>query len=101
MSLTTRSKAIVGGAATSLGLLALLASPSLADNHNKLTQVKTPANAATEMQMNPVQMQQMLAQCNSMMSRMQGMMGNNQSSNMMGNQNHPMGSGTMTPGMNQ
>lgn len=101
MSLTTRGKAIIGGTVASLGLVALAAGPSLADNHNKLTQVQTPANAATEMQMNPEQMQQMMTQCNSMMSRMQGMMGNNHSSNMMGNQNRPMGSGTMTPGMNQ
>lgn len=104
MRLTTRSKAILGGAAASLGLLALVASPSLADNHNQ--QTRTPHGS--QMQMTPVQMremhmqmQQMMTRCNAMMSGMQGMRGNNQSSNMMENQNRPMGSRTMTPGMNQ
>jgi cysteine synthase len=92
MNLTTRSKAIIGGAAASLGLLALVASPSLADNHTR--QPRTSHGA--EMQMTPeqmremhTQMQQMMTRCNSMMSGMQGMMSNNHSSSRMGTQNHP------------
>lgn len=104
MSLMTRSKAILSGAVASLGLLALVASPSLADNHNRPT--KTPHGS--EMQMTPQQMrdmhrqmQQMMTRCNAMMGRMQGMRSNHNSPNRMGTQNRPTGSGTMAPGMNQ
>jgi len=98
MRLTTRSKAILGGAAASLGLLALVASPSLADNHNQ--QTRTPHGS--QMQMTPeqmremhTQMQQMMTRCNAMMSGMQGMMSNNHSSSRVGTQNHPTDSGRM------
>lgn len=98
MNLTTRSKAILSGAIASLGLLALVADPSLADYHNQPT--KTPHGS--EMQMTPEQMrdmhrqmQQMMTRCNTMMSRMQGMMGNHSSSRMMENQNHNTGSEMM------
>jgi len=94
MNLTTRSKAIIGGAAASLGLLALVASPSLADNHTR--QPRTSHGA--EMQMTPEQMrdmhrqmQQMMTRCNAMISRMEGMMGH---------QNHHKGSGMMSSEMN-
>jgi hypothetical protein len=105
MSLTTRSKAILSGAVATLGLLALVASPSLADDHNQQTRTPKPGS---EMQMTPKQMrdmhrqmQEMMTRCNAMMSRMQGMMGNHNSSSRMETQNHHMGSETMTPRTNQ
>lgn len=101
MSMNTRTKTMIGGAAASLALLGLTAIPAFARSHNQsattsasettLTQAQatTPAQMNQQMMQNMQQMNRMMEQCNSMMSMMQNMPG------MMNNQNNRPGQDMM------
>lgn len=125
MSITTRTKTIISGAAAGLALLGLTAIPARAHNYNQATtstvalhhnQSVTPPTSGkilaqaqttpTQSQLNQKkmetmqQMNQMMEQCNSMMSMMQnmpGMTGRDNMPGMMNNQNNRPGQDMMNP----
>lgn len=100
MSMNKNGKKALSVTIAGLGLLALGASPSFADNHNQqlvdnhnlpTTRPTTPSNSPSSTKTTQEQMNQMVAQCNAMMS----MMGNGSMSGMMNRQNSPSGQGMM------
>ncbi|MBE9167714.1 hypothetical protein IQ238_09340 [Pleurocapsales cyanobacterium LEGE 06147] len=93
-----RTRIITRGIVAGLALLGVTVLPAIAHEHNQTTSTIAQRQPATpsdgdRVQTAPTeeQMRQMIAQCNSMMSMMHNMMGNDDMSGMMEQQNNPSG----------
>lgn len=104
MNAMKRTRLITSGIVVGLAMLGVTVLPVIAHEHNQTTstiaqrQPATPSDAnQTQTAPTEEQMRQMIAQCNSMMSMMHNMMGNDDMSGMTGQQNDPSGQGRMNP----
>lgn len=99
-----RTRIITSGIVAGLALLGVTILPAIAHEHNQTTSTlaqRQPAAPSGEEQAQPglteEQMRQMMAQCNSMMSMMHNMMGNENMTEMMEQPNSPSGQDMMNP----
>lgn len=91
-----RTRIITSGIVAGLALLGVTILPAIAHEHNQTTSTLAQRQPATPSDENQPQtapteeeMGQMIAQCNSMMSMMHNMMGNDEMPGMMEQQNNP------------